>query len=560
MNMEEKGKMQKQSVGQVDLIIPGIEKLSKGVVSDPIADLLVCLRQSQVPVVYTQASNLKRGVLEVLREEGFIRSFSEISYRCCYHSEARARSALAQMELTSEAQEIARRRVGKEASVEGSVVKSFAKGNRPKLPFSFFPLVGWRRHAMSFLRRRPTPFRKGKGKWKRKKGVSWKEVNNVQCKWRLLGNSKNAPVKNGYKKHQGNQGYRFGGKSGFLNKPGVRGRVGLGLSTTPVQQAKPVYPNKVGFKGVVKGNVGKRGYHNQAPVTAKAKVKGSSAKVLYPKRAPKGVLGSAPSSATRCLIKIKAKGSSSTLSQKKLVRRVAAKAPVVVVSKKKSFGGFRAQVVAGKARYSLACYNYMRVARIVPPKKKGKKVVPVNEVLKALGRPLSLAPWKAKHLAEELLAAEMKKPHWVRFRSPTRYNDLPYDHRELGPLHLKVPHEKFRQEGVRLHAASGENSVVSASSALSKQQKKKVGYFEVQLMPKGIRSTKRISRPGGRVYASASEVRGFLTSTRRSFGNHSRVLGQSGIGCVILSTSQGILSYRQAVALGLGGEVLCSVG
>jgi len=58
-----------------------------------------------------------------------------------------------------------------------------------------------------------------------------------------------------------------------------------------------------------------------------------------------------------------------------------------------------------------------------------------------------------------------------------------------------------------------------------------------------INGMKRISRPGLRVYARKTEI--------------PRVLG--GLGLVILSTSQGVMSGRQALKQGLGGEVLCYV-
>jgi small subunit ribosomal protein S8 len=58
-----------------------------------------------------------------------------------------------------------------------------------------------------------------------------------------------------------------------------------------------------------------------------------------------------------------------------------------------------------------------------------------------------------------------------------------------------------------------------------------------------ISGVKRISRPGIRVYARKTEI--------------PRVLG--GLGLVILSTSQGVMSGRQALRAGLGGEVLCYV-
>lgn len=58
-----------------------------------------------------------------------------------------------------------------------------------------------------------------------------------------------------------------------------------------------------------------------------------------------------------------------------------------------------------------------------------------------------------------------------------------------------------------------------------------------------ITGLKRISRPGLRVYARKTEI--------------PRVLG--GLGIAILSTSQGVMSGREALAAGVGGEVLAFV-
>ena len=58
-----------------------------------------------------------------------------------------------------------------------------------------------------------------------------------------------------------------------------------------------------------------------------------------------------------------------------------------------------------------------------------------------------------------------------------------------------------------------------------------------------ISGIKRISRPGLRVYARKTEI--------------PRVLG--GLGIAILSTSEGVMSGRQALRQGLGGEVLAYV-
>lgn len=58
-----------------------------------------------------------------------------------------------------------------------------------------------------------------------------------------------------------------------------------------------------------------------------------------------------------------------------------------------------------------------------------------------------------------------------------------------------------------------------------------------------ITSIERVSRPGCRVYAGKSDI--------------PSVLG--GLGVSILSTSQGVLTGKQAQEKGLGGEVLCTV-
>ena len=54
---------------------------------------------------------------------------------------------------------------------------------------------------------------------------------------------------------------------------------------------------------------------------------------------------------------------------------------------------------------------------------------------------------------------------------------------------------------------------------------------------------KKISKPGLKVYAKASDV--------------SRVLG--GLGIAVISTSSGIISDKKARELGVGGEVICYV-
>lgn len=58
-----------------------------------------------------------------------------------------------------------------------------------------------------------------------------------------------------------------------------------------------------------------------------------------------------------------------------------------------------------------------------------------------------------------------------------------------------------------------------------------------------ITNLKRISKPGLRIYTNSQDI--------------PRVLG--GAGIMILSTSIGILTDREARSLGVGGEILCSI-
>ncbi|MGI6257241.1 MAG: 30S ribosomal protein S8 [Anaerovoracaceae bacterium] len=60
---------------------------------------------------------------------------------------------------------------------------------------------------------------------------------------------------------------------------------------------------------------------------------------------------------------------------------------------------------------------------------------------------------------------------------------------------------------------------------------------------KVINGLKKISKPGLKVYAKASDV--------------PRVLG--GLGIAIISTSNGVISDKEARKLGVGGEVICYV-
>jgi small subunit ribosomal protein S8 len=76
--------------------------------------------------------------------------------------------------------------------------------------------------------------------------------------------------------------------------------------------------------------------------------------------------------------------------------------------------------------------------------------------------------------------------------------------------------------------------------------KRQVLRVSLKYGPRGetvITGIERISRPGRRVYFSRREVPPVL----------------AGLGTSILTTSRGVMTGRQAVKAGVGGEVLCNV-
>ncbi len=75
---------------------------------------------------------------------------------------------------------------------------------------------------------------------------------------------------------------------------------------------------------------------------------------------------------------------------------------------------------------------------------------------------------------------------------------------------------------------------------------KQVLRISLKYGPRGenvISGIERISRPGRRVYFGRKEVPPVL----------------AGLGTSILTTSRGVMTGRQAVKAGVGGEVLCNV-
>jgi small subunit ribosomal protein S8 len=107
---------------------------------------------------------------------------------------------------------------------------------------------------------------------------------------------------------------------------------------------------------------------------------------------------------------------------------------------------------------------------------------------------------------------------------------------------VEIPSSKLKMEIARILKEEG------YISSYSLVQDNKQGVIRIQLRYVAgknpvITSLNRVSRPGCRVYADKGEI--------------PSVLG--GLGICIMSTSQGVLTGKQARDKGLGGEILCAV-
>ena len=107
---------------------------------------------------------------------------------------------------------------------------------------------------------------------------------------------------------------------------------------------------------------------------------------------------------------------------------------------------------------------------------------------------------------------------------------------------ISIPFSVFRSE--ILEVLKKEGYIINFSIDKGENNKKlllvDLKYYEGQPV---IREIKRISKPGRRVYSSATSI--------------PRV--HNGLGLAILSTSKGVMSDSEAIKNNLGGEIICRV-
>lgn len=105
---------------------------------------------------------------------------------------------------------------------------------------------------------------------------------------------------------------------------------------------------------------------------------------------------------------------------------------------------------------------------------------------------------------------------------------------------VSMPSSKLRVAVARLLLEEGYISDFSETGEVKRQLTVALKYFEGKPV---IEEMKRVSRPGLRRYAGASEL--------------PQVRG--GLGVAVVSTSKGLMTDRAARAAGVGGEILCTV-
>jgi len=109
---------------------------------------------------------------------------------------------------------------------------------------------------------------------------------------------------------------------------------------------------------------------------------------------------------------------------------------------------------------------------------------------------------------------------------------------------VDVPTSRFKAEIARILEQEGYIHGFKLMDATD--ESRPVIRISLKYGPKGERvlsGLERVSRPGRRVYLGSGEV--------------PRVMG--GLGTAILTTSRGVMTGKDAIKAGVGGEVLCNI-
>ena len=109
-----------------------------------------------------------------------------------------------------------------------------------------------------------------------------------------------------------------------------------------------------------------------------------------------------------------------------------------------------------------------------------------------------------------------------------------------GSKHVEIPFSKIKRDIANILVKEG--YVVDAKESGESQRVLVIGLKYEGKRPQ-IQAIKRESKPGHRMYKKSTELPKIL----------------NGYGIAIISTSQGLMTNKEAKEKGVGGEVLCSV-
>ena len=110
-----------------------------------------------------------------------------------------------------------------------------------------------------------------------------------------------------------------------------------------------------------------------------------------------------------------------------------------------------------------------------------------------------------------------------------------------GHDHVLIPYSKLKHSIAEVLKKEGFIKGVETETKKGRKMLA-VGLFMENRVPR-IKGVARISKPSKRIYKKSSDIRAV----------------KSGYGALILSTSQGVMSGREAKKASLGGEVLFSI-
>ncbi len=112
---------------------------------------------------------------------------------------------------------------------------------------------------------------------------------------------------------------------------------------------------------------------------------------------------------------------------------------------------------------------------------------------------------------------------------------------QVGKKTVELPFSKFKFELAKIIKRAG------YIEEMAKHGKKNKKILEVVLKYKdktpAISEIKRISKPGRRIYVSSKDIRPV----------------RQGFGMIIISTSRGLMTDKEAKKQKLGGEVICEI-